>query len=150
MKITAIDKVNEALKNFGASDKVRQQGADFGGRQFSSYKKCTRPFSYSRNYQNLLRRLIHNSRPDTLSTCSTLSTLSEKEIASRSRRDKVIKARALLIGAWRETGDRLVDLQPILKRDLSMLSRLSKISESVDNRKVMKQVLMALNAHMQA
>lgn len=76
--------------------------------------------------------------------------VNEEEIASRSRRDKLIKARALLIGAWRETGSRLVVLQPILKRDLSVLSRLSKISESVDNRKVMKQVLRVLNAHMQA
>ncbi len=68
------------------------------------------------------------------------------EISSRSRSKEVIFARGLLVGVWREAGHRMVNLQPQLRRDLSVLSRLSKISESERGRKAMKQIFHMLNA----
>ncbi len=85
-----------------------------------------------------------------LITIKRVTDVSEEKIVSRSRNDKVMTARAILVGVWRKTDGRLVELQPVLKRDLSVLSRLSKISESADNRKIMEQALRLLNAYMQA
>ena len=76
--------------------------------------------------------------------------VSQKEIVSRGRRDQVILARGVLVGVWREFGYRLVDLQPELRRDLSVLSRLSRISEGGEGRNIREEVLQKLNARMQA
>ena len=68
------------------------------------------------------------------------------EIISRSRKEEIIFARGLLVGVWRETGHRITDLQVKLKRDLSVLSRLSRITENQKNRDAMKQIFRKLNA----
>ncbi len=47
---------------------------------------------------------------------------------------------------WRQFGNHLVDLQPKLKRDLSVLSRLSRGIHSADGEKAKERVLEKLNA----
>jgi hypothetical protein len=59
-------------------------------------------------------------------------------------------ARAVLLGVWRDFGYKLVDLQPMFRRDLSVLSRLAKIAESAEGRKLKNLVCEMLNARLQA
>jgi REP element-mobilizing transposase RayT len=54
--------------------------------------------------------------------------VSEEEIVSSGRKQETVFAKSILAGVWREHGYRLVDLQPKLGRDISVLSRLSRIS----------------------
>jgi putative transposase len=72
------------------------------------------------------------------------------EIGSRGRGKEIVLARAVLVGVWREFGYKLVELQPKLRRDLSVLSILAKISDSPDGRKLKDLVSKVLNAHLQA
>jgi REP element-mobilizing transposase RayT len=74
----------------------------------------------------------------------------EDDILSRRRGKEVLFARGVLVGVWREFGYRLMDLQPILKRDPSVLSRMSKILDSREGRRTKGRVLEMLNAYMQA
>lgn len=76
--------------------------------------------------------------------------VSDEEILSRRRKKDVIIARAVMVAVCREAGYRLVDLEHILKRDLSVLSRLTKNSASAEGRKIVGKVLKELNAYMQA
>ncbi len=85
-----------------------------------------------------------------LSTIAELIGVTQEEIRSRSRNNRVMFARYILVGACREAGFRLVDLQPELHRDLSVLSRWSKASGSKEGRKRVQQVLKSLNACLQA
>ena len=87
---------------------------------------------------------------DILRAVKEVTGVNEKDIISRNRKDNMQIARAALVGVCREMGYRLVDLQSILKRDLSVLSRLSKNSESTEGRKIMDKVFTVLNAYMQA
>lgn len=79
-----------------------------------------------------------------------VSGITWDEIISRSRKEEIIFSRGLLIAAWRETGHRMTDLQPMLNRDLSVLSRLSKITENQKGQDAMNKILKKLNARMQA
>jgi len=72
--------------------------------------------------------------------------VSEEEIVSSGRREEVVFARGILVGVWREFGYRLMDLQPKLRRDVSVLSRLSKISDCPEGRVIKNQVCRKLNA----
>jgi len=74
----------------------------------------------------------------------------EGDILSRGRRKEVMLARGVLVGVWREFGYRLVDLQPSLGRDLSVMSRLSKNTDNSEGRRTIGLVLKMLNACMQA
>jgi len=76
--------------------------------------------------------------------------VTQKEILSRGRKEQVKLARGVLVGVWRECGYRLVDLQHELRRDLSVLSRLSKIAESGEGRNIREEVCQKLNARKQA
>lgn len=67
--------------------------------------------------------------------------VSQGEITSRGRGEAARLARRVFVGVCRELGYRLVDLQTYLKRDLSVLSRWSKESESEECRKAMKKTL---------
>jgi len=69
---------------------------------------------------------------------------------NRSRREEVVFARGLLVGIWREIGHKMVSLQPVLRRDLSMLSKLSKVAESAQGQRAMKRLLEKINARIQA
>jgi putative transposase len=73
----------------------------------------------------------------------------EDDILSRGRNKEAVFARGVLVGVWRELGYRLVDLQPILKRDLSVLSRLSRISDDSKGQQLIGRVCEAINARMQ-
>ena len=64
-----------------------------------------------------------------------------KEIISRGRRLEAVFARGLLVSAWRDVGLKTKDLQPILKRDLSTLSKSARVAESKEGQKAMKELM---------
>ncbi len=72
--------------------------------------------------------------------------VSREEIISRARGETAKRARSVFIGASRESGYRLTDLQTELKRELSVLSRLSRVSETGDGRKMVQKILRNLKA----
>lgn len=78
------------------------------------------------------------------------TTINRDEIISRSRRQDVVFARGLLVAIWREIGYKMTRLQPVLRRDLSMLSKLSKVAESAQGQRSIKKILEILNARIQA
>jgi putative transposase len=84
------------------------------------------------------------------SAVEKVTNIKGHEIFSRSRDSNVMYARGILVGACREAGYKLVDLQPKLQRDLSVLSRWAKFSEREKGRKAVRQVLRYLNARLQA
>ena len=75
--------------------------------------------------------------------------VNEEDIVARRREERILFARGLVVAVWREMGHRLVDLQPWLNRDLSVLSRLPRMVDSVDGRTAKKQVCEKLNAYTQ-
>jgi REP element-mobilizing transposase RayT len=85
-----------------------------------------------------------------LKAVKEVTGVAEDDIYSRKRSKEVIFARGVLVGAWREFRYRLSDLQSILKRDLSVLSRLSRISDDSEGRQSIERVCECLNARMQA
>jgi REP element-mobilizing transposase RayT len=85
-----------------------------------------------------------------LKAVKEVTGIAEDDIFSRKRSKEVIFARGILVGAWREFRYRLADLQSILKRDLSVLSRLSRISDNSIGRHAIERVCEGLNARMQA
>ena len=76
--------------------------------------------------------------------------VSEEEITSRSRQKEVVFARGAMIAAWRASGHQLVDLQAVLKRDLSVLSKYSKVKEEDRGKRAVDRVIKLLNARLQA
>jgi chromosomal replication initiation ATPase DnaA len=70
----------------------------------------------------------------------------EEEIVSPGRKQEAVFARSILAGVWREFGYRLVDLQSKLRRDVSVLSRLSKISDCPNGRVIKTRICEMLNA----
>ena len=85
-----------------------------------------------------------------LSVVKDVTGIAEDELFSRRRNKQVIFARGVLVGVWREFKYRLADLQSILRRDLSVLSRLSRISDDDKCRQTIGRVCEALNAGLQA
>lgn len=72
------------------------------------------------------------------------------EIISRGRSAKAVFARGLLVSLWREFGLKMTDLQPILNRDLSTLSKSSKVAKSTDGQKAIKKLMSSLYSQIQA
>jgi putative transposase len=72
------------------------------------------------------------------------------EMASRRRGERLRTARGILVSLAREIGYNTMDLQGILKRDISVLSRLASIGEICAERKTLKRVRERLNAQPQA
>lgn len=68
------------------------------------------------------------------------------EIVSRSRREEVVFARGMLVSVWREAGRKLTELKPVLKRDLSMLSKLSRLGETPEGQKATDAVIKKLKS----
>lgn len=87
---------------------------------------------------------------EVLSAVKEITGINEHELLSRSRNRDVMYARWVLVGTCRAVGYRLVDLQPKLKRDLSVLSRWSKFSESLKGQKAVRHLVKYLNARLQA
>jgi len=96
------------------------------------------------------RPLRKPSLQQILRVVKEVTGVEEDDILSRGRGKEVIFARGVLIGVWREFGYRLVNLQPVLRRDLSVLSRMSKISDTREGQRAISRVHEILNAHMQA
>jgi len=86
-----------------------------------------------------------------LLSVSKVTGVAQDEIMSRSRNGRVMQARHVLVGACREVGYKLVDLQSqLIKRELSVLSRWCSASENKDKYRLVQQVFKQLNARLQA
>jgi chromosomal replication initiation ATPase DnaA len=96
------------------------------------------------------RPLRKPSLQQILRAVKEVTDIVDDDILSRGRSKEVMFARGVLVGVWREFGYRLVDLQPVLRRDLSVLSRMSKISDNLEGRRAIERVYEILNARMQA
>lgn len=72
--------------------------------------------------------------------------VSLENMISRSRNEETVFARGVLAGAWRASGQTLTTLQPVLKRDIAMLSRLSRQSESEEGQAAVEAVLKGLKS----
>ncbi len=84
-----------------------------------------------------------------LQAVEEVTGVNEEEMVARKRDERSLFARGLLVAVWREMGNRLVDLQPWLNRDLSVLSRLPRMVDSVDGQTAKKRVCEKLNAYTQ-
>ena len=72
------------------------------------------------------------------------------EMVSRKRGEPLRTARGILVSLAREVGYNTMELQGILKRDISVLSRLASIGETRAGEKTLQRVRKRLNAHLQA
>ena len=95
------------------------------------------------------RPLRKASLPEILRAVEEVAGVKEEDIVARKREKKILFARSLVVAVWREMGHRLVDLQPWLNRDLSVLSRLPRTVDNADGRTAKKQVCEKLNAYTQ-
>ncbi|MEW5817450.1 MAG: hypothetical protein AB1798_18895, partial [Spirochaetota bacterium] len=68
------------------------------------------------------------------------------ELVSRKRGEKLRTARGTLVMLAREVGYTMVELQGILKRDNSVLSRLVSVCETREGEKTVQRVREILNA----
>lgn len=100
--------------------------------------------------ETLSKPLKRTSLNNVMSKVADTVGISEKDIMSRSRDRRVMFARHVMTGVCREVGYRLVDLVPLLRRDLSVLSRWSKASENNAEQRTVQKVLKHLNARLQA
>lgn len=68
------------------------------------------------------------------------------EMASRKRGERLRMARGIFMLLAREIGYNMMELQGILKRDISVLSRLASIGEMCTEREILKRARERLNA----
>jgi hypothetical protein len=68
------------------------------------------------------------------------------ELISRRRDERLRTARGILVALAKETGYKMVDIGRILKRDISVLSRLANITETKEVTKTLQKVRFRLNA----
>jgi REP element-mobilizing transposase RayT len=85
------------------------------------------------------------SLPEIMKAVKEITGIAAPELVSRVRNKDVLLAREVLVGVWRECGHKLVDLQPTIKRDLSILSRLAKGSDPARVKEVVHEVIKTLN-----
>ena len=95
------------------------------------------------------RPLRKASLAEILRVVEEVTGVNKEDIVARKREGRILFARGLVVAVWREMGHRLVDLQPWLNRDLSVLSRLPRMVDSVDGRTTKKRVCEKLNAYPQ-
>jgi len=134
-----------------------KEGQD-GGKDESLYKGMKQQILGGKGFvaeveKKVIRVGTSLKRPslqEVLKAVSEVTGISEEDMESRRRGREVILARGVLASAWREFGNRLGDLQPKIKRDLSVLSRLSRISNQGEGKRMVGEVLKKLNARMQA
>jgi len=72
------------------------------------------------------------------------------EMVSRRRGEQLRVARGILVSLAREIGYSIMELQVILKRDVSVLSRLGNIDKTSGREKTLRRVRERLNAYLQA
>ena len=68
------------------------------------------------------------------------------EMASRKRGERLRTARGILVAMAKEIGYTMVELQGILNRDISVLSRLASIGETREGSKLLRRMKTSLNA----
>ena len=71
-------------------------------------------------------------------------------MVSRKRGERLRMARGILVSLAKEIGYNMMDLQGILKRDISVLSRLASIRGTTGGEKTLQRVRERLNAQLQA
>ncbi|TAN41333.1 MAG: hypothetical protein EPN22_15575 [Nitrospirae bacterium] len=96
------------------------------------------------------KRRIRPSLEAVFKAVEAITKVKQEAIVSRSRKSDVVFARGLIASVSREVGYKLVDLRDILKRDLSSVSKLARISESDRGRTAVKQSIKLLDSHFQA
>lgn len=72
------------------------------------------------------------------------------EMVSRKRGERLRMARGILVSLAKEIGYNMMELQGILKRDISVLSRLASIGGTTGGEKTLQRVRERLNAQSQA
>ena len=72
------------------------------------------------------------------------------EMVSRRRSEHLRTARGILVSLAREIGYNIMELQGILKRDISVLSRLANIGRTSGREKTLRRVRERLKAYLQA
>ena len=72
------------------------------------------------------------------------------ELISRRRGERLRTARGILVALAKETGYKMVELGRILKRDISVLSRMANMDETREGAKALQKVRIRLNAQTQA
>lgn len=72
------------------------------------------------------------------------------EMASRKRGERLRTARGILVSLAREIGYNTMELQGILNRDISVLSRLAGVGETREGQKIARRVKDSLNAQPKA
>ena len=102
-----------------------------------------------KSVETVNKPLRRPSLKEIISAVTKVTGVKGEEMKSRSRNSDIIFAKKALTGACREAGYRLVDLQSEVKRDLSVLSRWSKVSESKKGRIVVQKVFEQLYARLQ-
>lgn len=80
---------------------------------------------------------------------SELTGITPEALKSLSRNIDTVKARALVAGVWKEIGGRLVELVPVLRRDLSVISKLAKRA-AADDGETIARIRKKINASLQA
>jgi hypothetical protein len=80
---------------------------------------------------------------------SELTGIIPEALKSPSRHRDTVKARALVAGVWKEIGGRLVELVPVFRRDLSVISKLAKRAAVEDGEEIAR-ISKKLNASLQA
>jgi len=68
------------------------------------------------------------------------------EINSSKRGEELRIARGVLIAIAKRAGYSLTELQPVISRDISVLSRMSANTETDTGRQMLKKVIMRLEA----
>jgi hypothetical protein len=80
-----------------------------------------------------------------LSKVSDALGVTSEQILSRSRNKKTVFARHVLTAICREAGYSLIELNPFFKRDISVLSRWSMVSEEEKGRRVINAIIKQLS-----
>jgi hypothetical protein len=94
------------------------------------------------------RQLISLKKPSfkkILSTVSRTLGVTSEQILSRTRNKRTVFARHVLTAICREAGYSLVELNPLLKRDVSVLSRWSMVSEDEKGSRVINKIMKQLS-----
>jgi REP element-mobilizing transposase RayT len=78
------------------------------------------------------------------------TSVSFSEMVSRKRGERLRIARGILVSIAKEIGYNMMELQWILKRDISVLSRLASIGETTGGERTLQRVRERLNAQSQA
>lgn len=75
-----------------------------------------------------------------------LTSVKREEIIARNRNTQTAFARRLFVGVWRVSGGETADLQSVLKRDISTLSKFSRVADSSKGREAMKKLYSLIQA----